>query len=91
MSDGYEAQTSSPTRNAGAASVKPSNNFNSVHMLQLTRHSRFNGTKGLVGAFKRVTQRYCHRAHSSPGLYQFACRGYVWGPVGGGPKVKTPV
>lgn len=84
---GTKRKPARPLINAGAASVTPSNNFKSIHMFQLMRHSRFNGTKGRGGASKRVTLRYFHGA----GLYQFACRGYVWGPVGGGPEVKKPL
>lgn len=65
MSDVYEAQTCSPTRNAGAASVQSSSIFKSVLIFQLMRRSRFIGTRGLAGASKRVTQRYYHPANSS--------------------------
>jgi len=57
LSDGYEAQTGPPTRNAGAASVETRNILKSVHMSG-DRDSRFNGTKGLVGAMERDALTY---------------------------------
>lgn len=94
LSDGYEAQTSPPTRNARAATVNTSNILRAstcyTELIRDTRHSRFNGTKGLVGALEHTVMRYCHSVHSSAGLPQLACRVRFGVPVFWGQKVKAP-